>query len=51
MLEGIACGLKPTDKRVPVLLAAAASHRATALPVITENTTKAVTGWVRSQRI
>ena len=35
MLEGIAHGLKPTDKHVPALLAAAASHRATALPAVT----------------
>lgn len=35
MLEGIAHGLKPTDKRVPALLAAAASHSATALPAVT----------------
>jgi len=35
MLEGIAHGLKPTDKRVPALLAAASSHRATALPAVT----------------
>jgi Protein of unknown function (DUF2891) len=35
MLEGIAHGLKPTDKRVPALLAAAASHRAAALPAVT----------------
>ena len=35
MLEGIAHGLEPTDKRVPALLAAAASHRATALPAVT----------------
>jgi hypothetical protein len=35
MLEGIAHGLKPTDKRMPALLAAAASHRATALPAVT----------------
>jgi hypothetical protein len=35
MLEGIAHGLKPGDKRVPALLAAAASHRATALPAVT----------------
>jgi hypothetical protein len=35
MLEGIAHGLKPTDRRVPALLAAAASHRATALPAVT----------------
>jgi hypothetical protein len=35
MLEGIAHGLKRTDKRVPALLAAAASHRAAALPAVT----------------
>jgi hypothetical protein len=35
MLEGIAHGLKPGDKRVPALLAAAASHRAAALPAVT----------------
>jgi hypothetical protein len=35
MLEGIAHGLKPTDKRVPQLLAAAAAHRAAALPAVT----------------
>ena len=35
MLEGIAHGLKPDDKRVPALRAAAASHRATALPAVT----------------
>ena len=35
MLEGIAHGLKPTDKRVPALLAAAVSHRAAALPAVT----------------
>ena len=35
MLEGIAHGLKQTDKRVPALLAAAASHRAAALPAVT----------------
>lgn len=35
MLEGIAHGLMPTDKRVPALLAAAANHRATALPAVT----------------
>ena len=35
MLEGIAHGLKPADKRVPALLAAASSHRATALPAVT----------------
>ena len=35
MLEGIAHGLQPTDKRVPTLLAAAANHRATALPAVT----------------
>jgi hypothetical protein len=35
MLEGIAHGLKQSDKRVPALLAAAASHRAAALPAVT----------------
>ena len=35
MLEGIAHGLPPRDRRVPALLAAAASHRATALPAVT----------------
>lgn len=35
MLEGIAHGLKQTDKRVPALLAAAGSHRAVALPAVT----------------
>jgi hypothetical protein len=35
MLEGIAHGLKPSDKRVPALLAAAESHRAAALPAVT----------------
>jgi hypothetical protein len=35
MLEGIAHGLKTGDKRVPVLLAAAASHREAALPAVT----------------
>ena len=35
MLEGIAHGLRPTDKRVPQLLAAAAAHRAAALPAVT----------------
>jgi hypothetical protein len=35
MLEGIAHALKPIDKRVPALLAAAASHRAAALPAVT----------------
>jgi hypothetical protein len=35
MLEGIAQGLDPTDRRVPALLAAAANHRATALPAVT----------------
>jgi hypothetical protein len=35
MLEGIEHGLKPTDKRAPALLAAAASHRAAALPAVT----------------
>jgi hypothetical protein len=35
MLEGIAHGLKRGDTRVPALLAAAASHRAAALPAVT----------------
>jgi Protein of unknown function (DUF2891) len=35
MLEGIAHGLRTGDKRVPALLAAAASHRAAALPAVT----------------
>lgn len=35
MLEGIAHGLRPTDKRAPQLLAAAAAHRAAALPAVT----------------
>jgi hypothetical protein len=35
MLEGIAHGLPPRDRRVPALLAAAAKHRATALPAVT----------------
>ena len=35
MLEGIAQGLKPSDKRRSALLAAAASHRAAALPAVT----------------
>jgi hypothetical protein len=35
MLEGIAHGLKPGDRRVPALLATAASHRAAALPAVT----------------
>jgi len=35
MLEGIAHGLDPKDKRVPALLAAAAGHRAAALPAVT----------------
>jgi hypothetical protein len=35
MLEGIAHGLKPADKRVPALLAAAANHQAAALPAVT----------------
>ena len=35
MLEGIAHGLDPDDRRVPALLAAAAAHRATALPAVT----------------
>lgn len=35
MLEGIASGLPPKDPRIAALLAAAASHRAAALPEIT----------------
>jgi hypothetical protein len=35
MLEGIAHGLPPRDRRVPALLAAAATHRAAALPAVT----------------
>jgi Protein of unknown function (DUF2891) len=35
MLEGIAHGLKNTDRRVPALLATAESHRAAALPAVT----------------
>ena len=35
MLEGIAHGLKSTDRRVPALLAAAAHHREAALPAVT----------------
>ena len=35
MLEGIAHGLDPKDKRVPALLAAATAHRAAALPAVT----------------
>jgi hypothetical protein len=35
MLEGIARGLPRRDRRVPALLAAAARHRATALPAVT----------------
>ena len=35
MLEEIAHGLTPTDKRVPALFAAAPSHRAAALPAVT----------------
>ncbi len=35
MLEGIAHGLKDGDKRAKALLAAAASHRAAALPAVT----------------
>jgi hypothetical protein len=35
MLEGIAHGLKPGDKRIPALLAGAASHRAASLPAVT----------------
>jgi hypothetical protein len=35
MLQGIARGLKPTDRRVPALLATAARHRGAALPAVT----------------
>jgi hypothetical protein len=35
MLEGIARGLQPGDKRVSALLAVAGSHRAAALPAVT----------------
>ena len=35
MLEGIAHGLDPHDRRVPALLAAAARHREAALPAVT----------------
>ena len=35
MLEGIAHGLGPTDHRTAALLAAATSHRETALPAVT----------------
>jgi hypothetical protein len=35
MLEGIAHGLKPGDRRVPVLLAIAKRHREAALPAVT----------------
>jgi Protein of unknown function (DUF2891) len=35
MLEGIAHGLNPDDRRVPALLAAAAHHREAALPAVT----------------
>jgi Protein of unknown function (DUF2891) len=35
MLEGIAHGLPKNDRRVPVLLAAAAQHREAALPAVT----------------
>jgi hypothetical protein len=35
MLEGITHGLKPNDRRVPALLAAAAHHREAALPAVT----------------
>lgn len=35
MLEGIAHGLSPNDRRVPALLAAAAHHREAALPAVT----------------
>jgi hypothetical protein len=35
MLEGIAHGLAPGDRRIPVLLATAARHRDAALPAVT----------------
>jgi len=35
MLEGIAHGLSPADRRVPALLGAAAQHREAALPAVT----------------
>jgi hypothetical protein len=35
MLQGIAQGLKPGDRRVPALLATAARHREAALPAVT----------------
>ena len=35
MLEGIAHGLPKGDRRIPVLLAAAAQHRDAALPAVT----------------
>jgi hypothetical protein len=35
MLEGIAHGLAPADRRVPALMAAAARHRQAALPAVT----------------
>jgi hypothetical protein len=35
MLEGIAHGMSPADRRVPALLAAAAQHREAALPGVT----------------
>ena len=35
MLEGIAHGLTPNDRRVPALLEAAARHREAALPAVT----------------
>jgi Protein of unknown function (DUF2891) len=35
MLEGIAHGLKPGDRRIPVLLAIAKRHREAALPAVT----------------
>lgn len=35
MLEGIARALQPSDQRVPALSAAAANHRAAALPAVT----------------
>jgi hypothetical protein len=35
MLDGIAHGLTPGDRRIPVLLAVAAQHRDAALPAVT----------------
>jgi len=41
--------MKPTDKRVPQLLAAAAGHRAAALPPSRASTMKAAIGWAPSR--